>query len=128
MYQDDEPLNASGTPRKFASIKPAAPAVPHAGSTTVEAAEDALFEDILEIEGALRMAMASVAGFGAPATGQVERGIGELAGRIPDEDFVLLRAHAQALTAATDNKDAAQVRSSQVLLVDALTSLRRMLA
>ncbi|KMS54436.1 hypothetical protein V474_21020 [Novosphingobium barchaimii LL02] len=92
-----------------------------------EAAEDVPCGDILEIEGVLRIATASFS-FGAPAIGRVERGIGYLAGRISDEGFMLLRVHAQAFTAATDTEDAAQLRSSRALMVDALTSLRRTLA
>ncbi|WP_159977551.1 MULTISPECIES: hypothetical protein [unclassified Novosphingobium] len=128
MYQDDEPLNSLGTPRKFASIKSAIPAMPHAGAASDGSEEDMLFEDILDIEGPLHLAMNSVAGFGAPAVGQIDKGIGELAGRISDADFAQLRTQAQALNTAIDAGDAAQVRASQAAIIETLTSLRRALA
>ncbi|WP_404480120.1 hypothetical protein [Novosphingobium sp. BL-52-GroH] len=124
MYEDEEPLNSHRDIRKIAV---ADPAMPHAAWTSREGG-DKLFEDILDVEGALRVAMASAAGFYVTDIDKVELGIGELAGRLPEPSASQLRAHAQALRAAIDAKDAPQVRANQAVIVETLTALRKTLA
>lgn len=87
-----------------------------------------LFEDILDIEGALRVALAADADFTPSDLEQMKLGIVDLAGRVPDAVLAQLRTLAGDLQAAVAADDAAQVRASQSALVETLTSLRATLA
>lgn len=87
-----------------------------------------LFEDILDIECPVRLALSSDYGLGEPGMEQIERGIGELAGRIPESCFARLRKDAQALRLSMNTKDLAEARKSQAALTETLVSLRRQFA
>jgi hypothetical protein len=124
MFRKDEPLKSDHDARKFASIEAGFAATSTGADAAEEIFEDTLFEDILDIEAALRTAMSAVAGFTAPADDVAERGIAQLAGRIPDEDFTALQAQADALRAAIEAQDAGAVRTGQAAIVDSLVALR----
>ncbi|EJL31177.1 hypothetical protein [Novosphingobium sp. AP12] len=85
---------------------------------------DELFEDILDIEGPMRLAMTAVAGFAQPGIAELDRGLAVLDGRIPEAASLQLRAHANALSAAADANDVTGVRAAQGTIVDMLALLR----
>lgn len=87
-------------------------------------ARDELFEDILDIEGGVRVAMASVAGFASPGDVEFERGLTLLEGRISKDASLQLRGRAHALRKAVDAKDAAGVRAAQESIIELLAELR----
>lgn len=121
MFRKDEPLKSDHGAHEFASIE--AGFAPTANES--DAAEDALFEDILDIEATLRSALSAVAGFAPPADGVVERGIAHLAGRISDEDFTALQGQIDSLRAAIEAQDSGAVRTVQTAIVESLVALRQ---
>jgi hypothetical protein len=128
MFRKDEPLKSDRDVREFASIEAGFATKPHGTNAAEETLEDTLFEDVLDIEAALRTAMSAVAGFSAPADDVVEHGIAQLAGRIADEDFATLSSQADTLRAAVEAQDAAGVRAGQAAIVESLVMLRDTIA
>jgi hypothetical protein len=125
MYRDEEPRDVARDARKFASIAASSPAEPYGNPTAREARDDLLLEDVLDVEGALRLALAGPVDFDTPATAEIERGVARLAGRIDDEDFARLRMHAIALRTAVGLRDTTQTRTIRASIVEELTALRK---
>jgi len=124
MYKDDKPLAA---PANAANAGAAGAAVAAAPIWSTAQEQDALFEDILDIEGPLRLALASPTGAASPSVSEVETAVAALAKRVPEAIFSQLRIHTQALRVASNDQDKVQVRANQAALVDALASLREAL-
>ncbi|HUD29689.1 MAG TPA: hypothetical protein VMQ93_12510, partial [Novosphingobium sp.] len=117
MFKDDKPTNAANDAANLVPI-----IAPDDEWVNIRA-HDELFEDVLDIEGPMRVAMTAVAGFSSPGLDEFERGIAVLDGRIPDAACSRLRAEAAVLRATVDAGDAAGVRSAQAAIVDNLASL-----
>lgn len=107
MHQDDEPLATAGNPGAI-GLAPAA------------AVDEQLFEDILDLEGALRLTTQATAGIGAPRAGEIEA----LGWRVPNPTASRLLALATEIRNATQSADVLRVREAQLAVIDALVDLR----
>lgn len=84
-------------------------------------AEDTLFEDILDVEGSLRLTP-------APSIDHVFHGIEALDGRIPASIMAQLRGEVRDLRAFSEARDDVQASGARTTLVHTLTALRGTLA
>ncbi|MGF7156284.1 hypothetical protein [Novosphingobium gossypii] len=107
MHHDDEPLATAGNPGAI-GLAPAA------------AVDEHLFEDILDLEGALRLTTQATAGIGAPRAGEIEA----LGWRVPNPTAARLLALATEIRTATQSADVLRVREAQLAVIDALVGLR----
>lgn len=107
MHQDDEPLATASRPD---AIKP----------VQAEAVDERLFEDILDVEGALRLSTQATAGIGAPRAGEIEA----LSWRLPGPAAARLLALAAEIRAATQATDVHRVRNAQLSVIETLEKLR----
>jgi hypothetical protein len=119
MFKDDKPLAAANDTAKVSPVDAAE------GDWAMARAEDDLFEDILDIEGPVRSAMTTVAGFTMPGIEDLESGITLLEGRIPDEASTSLNTGAARIRKAVAAGDAAEVRAAQSAVVEMLVALRQ---
>ena len=87
--------------------------------------EAILFEDILDIEGPLRQALAAGDGACAVSLGSLETNLEAMAGRIPADAFDLLQVQLRAMHSADDVGALARSRAD---MVETLTALRRTIA
>lgn len=114
MQQDDEPLGGVTTPSGAPEIKGAGP------GGTASAIDERLFEDILDLEGALRLTTQATAGLGAPRAGEIEA----LGRQLPEPAGSRLQQFANDIRSATQAGNIMGVREAQLGVIDSLTALR----
>lgn len=131
MYENDEPLKAApisaDASPKAQSPKLQAILEPQDRAPSVARKEDLLFEDILDVEGPLRTALAGTTGDVVPAdacTTGVLGSIESISVRVDAPVGVLLRAQSQDLHLAAEAGDADRLRIALAALVDTLSTLR----
>lgn len=107
MHHDDEPLEAAVPSRD--------PAVASGASI-----DERLFEDILDLEGALRLTTQATAGIGAPRAQEIEA----LGWRVPEPAAARLLALSTEIRSATRDGNIAAVRKAQLGVIEALVTLR----
>lgn len=118
MFKDSKPVR--GLERAQETVSVAGPDSEWARAR----ANDELFEDILDIEGSLRIAASAVAGFSTPGGDELEGGLRLLEGRIPMDDYSHIRADADRIHAAAQADDAEGVKAAQTAIVNRLVQLR----
>ncbi|MEE4450602.1 hypothetical protein V2S85_03040 [Novosphingobium resinovorum] len=117
MRQDDEPQGAVTTPSGSPASGPDARPQPH------DPIDVHLFEDILELEGGLRLTTQATAGLGAPRAGEVAA----LGLRLPEPASSTLQELSERIRTATQAGDLGAIRESQLAVIEALAELRSML-
>lgn len=110
MHQDDEPLNAAAT-------TPSGPEAVAAQGVTID---EHLFEDILDLEGALRLSTQATAGLGAPRATEIEM----LGHKLPQPAAAKMQDLAGEVRKATQKGDLARVRECHLQVIDTLVLLR----
>ncbi|PNU02562.1 hypothetical protein [Novosphingobium guangzhouense] len=113
MHQNDEPLDAAATTPGLEAV--AAQVVP-AGTVI----DEHLFEDILELEGALRLSTTATAGIGAPRATDIEK----LADELPQAITARLQELADGVRSATIAGDLTKIRECHLDVIDTLVALR----
>lgn len=110
MHQDDEPLSAAAT----------TPSGPEAVAAQDSSIDEHLFEDILDLEGALRLSTQATAGLGAPRAVEIET----LGSKLPQPAATQMQDLAGEVRKATQAGDLARVRECHLQVIDTLVSLR----
>ncbi|WP_156799895.1 hypothetical protein [Novosphingobium resinovorum] len=110
MQHDDEPLNAAAT-------TPSGPEAVAAQGVTID---EHLFEDILDLEGALRLSTQATAGLGAPRATEIVM----LGRKLPEPSAAKMQVLADEVRKATQAGDLARVRECHLHVIDTLVSLR----
>ncbi|MYL97609.1 hypothetical protein GR702_07455 [Novosphingobium sp. FGD1] len=118
MFKDSKPVRGFEHAQETVSV-----ARPD-GEWAQARANDELFEDILDIEGSLRIAASAVSGFSMPGGDELESGLRLLEGRIPMDDYSQMRADADRVRAAAQADDAEGVKAAQTAIVNRLVQLR----
>jgi hypothetical protein len=130
MYKNDEPRKSKPGALDTSAGVPAVEAASlevHERAPSVARVEDLLFEDILDVEGPLRRALAgAVAGAATrdACTTAILGSIESISVRVDAPIGALLRAQAQDFRAAAETTDADRLHIAQSALVDTLAALR----
>jgi len=114
MQHDDEPPGGVTSPSGAPGNAGAGP------QATSSAIDERLFEDILDLEGALRLTTQATAGLGAPRAGEIEA----LGRQLPEPAGSRLQQFANDIRAATQAGNIMGVREAQLGVIDSLTTLR----
>ncbi|MFC0204556.1 hypothetical protein [Novosphingobium soli] len=126
IHKNEQPLEGAAA-AEIGTSGPLAGQAPERGPSPALAAET-LFEDILDVEGAVRLAMNSDAGLRTERVEEVAEGLTTLEDRLAPEAAAQLHSALEALREAVAIRDIPQVRVQQAAIVEALVTARESLA